>query len=31
MIFERDIRVENDPRAEIRMFWEDVLTAARNG
>jgi para-nitrobenzyl esterase len=31
MIFEREIRVENDPRAEIRTFWNDSLPGPRPG
>jgi len=30
MIFDRETRVENDPRAEIRKFWQD-MPAARRG
>ena len=30
MIFDNETRVENDPRAEIRKFWQD-MPAARRG
>jgi para-nitrobenzyl esterase len=29
MIFDNETRVENDPRAEIRKFWQDMPTARR--
>jgi para-nitrobenzyl esterase len=31
MIFDNDVRVENDPRAEIRKFWEQMPTTPRRG
>lgn len=32
MIFDNDLRVENDPRSEIRKFWDEVpATGARRG
>ena len=27
MIFDKEVRVENDPRSEIRKFWADMPTA----
>ena len=29
MIFDNETRVENDPRAEIRKFWQDIPAARR--
>jgi para-nitrobenzyl esterase len=31
MIFDNEVRVENDPRGEIRRFWEDMPAPARRG
>ncbi len=31
MIFDNEVRVENDPRAEIRKFWEEMPSTPRRG
>ncbi len=31
MVFDHEVGVENDPRSEIRKFWQDMPTAVRRG